>query len=244
MRLTVKDIFFIHSAGKPSERAVVDRTAQRLAEAGFSIWGYDDWNWEHENQEVTHARSGRHIDMRRLVQRNPRPFKKIVRDEEVDTDLLESIFKGTKVVVVVSPTGERPSDGVIEELQTLRFMGVLRRSVGHRFLLCQINSAEPHPRVTFIDYAGTWQLSFSDEPDEQGIVDFAAFIVTHLLDGAMERHMDGPEWEIVGWDLPTDISRSRVLEERLQQTGFENRPSFATFQRAIEKAEEAVGRRS
>lgn len=223
----MKDVFFIHSRSAPPEYAVVDRTAQLLVGAGFSVWGYEDWEWEHETEELTYARSGKNLDMRRFIQGNPKPFKKYVQDEEVDTDTLESIFNSTKVVVVVNPTG-RPTEGVRDEMQTLRWMGTARRRVGLRFVLCQINTTEPDPLVTFIDYVGTLQLAFSDEPDDQSIADLVVLIVTHLLDGAVEDHL----W----WDLRTDISRSRDLAQRLQEAGFETGASLAALQHAISKA--------
>ena len=211
MRLdNVKDIFFVHNERAPLESAVVNRAVQLLAEAGFSIWGYGEKiPWDEDE------------------------------DEDVNLELLETIFKWTKIVVVINPTKGRSrfSENVLDELHVLRYMR--RDVVGHRFILCQINTPEPDPSVTFIDYDGTVQLPFSDEPDDHDIVNLAAHTVIYLLDGAVEWHRES-SIGIVGWDLTADISRARLLLEKIQRAGFGTQSSFRVLQRAISKAEEML----
>ncbi len=241
MSLTVKDVFFVHSKRAPWECTLVEKASHQLSRCGFHVWNYEDWDWEHETQDIKYSQSGIHLDMKRFLAGDPKPFRKVVRDEEVDMEELERIFKGTKVVVVLNPTGW-PIGGVEDEIQALKWMGT--RILGHRYVLCRRMGTETHRVVGGIDYSETVELPMRDESTDDDAMKVAVVITRQVLDGTVERHLDDHECEIVGWHLPTDIARSRLVLERLQQTGVGACPSFAALQHAISKAEEVAGRQS
>jgi len=236
MSLTVKEAFFIHSKRAPLEFAIVDKVTNLLSYARFAVWTYADWDREHETEEVTYTRSGLHLDMKRYVSGDPKPFKKIINDDEVDLDRLELIFKGTKVIVVVNPTRGRPSEGVQDEMQVVRWMG----SQLHRSLLCRINTKETCPGFSFLEFSDIVDLGFENAPSIDDIVTVTAAVACQILEDAIDTHAAGGPG-IVGWDLVADISRSRALWDQFVRQDFESNQKVMALKKTLRRAE-AVAR--
>ena len=86
-----KEIFIIHTKNSSIESIFFDRVSFLLNKYNISIWNYGDWDWEQEIENTRYSSSGRQVDMRKFLSGNPRPFKRIEYDEEVDYEKLKYI---------------------------------------------------------------------------------------------------------------------------------------------------------
>jgi hypothetical protein len=139
-RVSAKDIFFVHSKRAYEQYRVVKLTTSILERFGYSIWKYEDWDWEHETEEVIYSRTGRHLDIRRLITGHPKSFKHTIQDEEVDLELLREILLQSRVIVVLLQGTKLLTEGVLEELSLIRQQ---QRYTGHRYILCTFDNMDP-----------------------------------------------------------------------------------------------------
>jgi hypothetical protein len=115
-----RDLFISHTKSIKLDKSVVDMLAGVLATAGFSIWGYADWDWlEKRKQEPSWqddlSRDGFLLDPSRAFGGDP-PIK----PQEVDRDKLDELISHSRAVLFVHPSRGSLSSGMKEELYSLR----------------------------------------------------------------------------------------------------------------------------
>jgi hypothetical protein len=121
-RLTPKEVFIIHTKSVTLDRNIVDSLAKLLLTHGFTIWGYSDWDWNKEMQkeqtwEDQFKKYG-FLDMEKELESltGGRPSV----PPSVDYDTLDKILLRTRAVIFLNPTKGKLTDGMREELWSLR----------------------------------------------------------------------------------------------------------------------------
>lgn len=141
----VKDAFFIHSAGDPSQRELVEMVERVLGECGFHFWQYGDWDWQQLDEVWRQNRgAGGRLDMRRVIRGHLDPFRATMPGA-VDQKALIGLLAVSRVIVFVLPIDNRLTEGVAFELDLLaRDYDLLqRRQKGWtRYLLCRFDTGD------------------------------------------------------------------------------------------------------
>jgi len=115
-----KDVFVVHSKREEYDRRTVDSLAGLLLPAGFSVWGYSDWDWFKVRKEPPTWQDDLMSDgylldpVRALEDPTPR------RPKQVDRDRLDTVLSHSHAVIFLNPSARGLSDGMKEELWSLR----------------------------------------------------------------------------------------------------------------------------
>ena len=114
-----KDIFVIHTKSNELDRRIVDALAEALLPMRFTMWGYSDWDWYESREErptwQDDLMSQGYIDPERAFEDQP-----LRRRKQADGDRLDEIFSRTRAVIFLNPSDGFLTDGMKEELWSLR----------------------------------------------------------------------------------------------------------------------------
>lgn len=119
-RRDLKDLFVIHTKRIQLDESVVDLLAKLLVSAGFSVWGYDDWDWQEKRKKQLSwqddlSRDGFLLDPIRAIEGDP-PIK----PRQVDRGRLDELISHSRSVLFLHPSAGDLSSGMEEELFSLR----------------------------------------------------------------------------------------------------------------------------
>lgn len=117
-----RDVFIMYTKADPYESKLVETVKDRLYDWGLTVWVYEDWDWEKEDEAGPRWRSYGRIDQLDLVRhamRNPEMFEHRPKGPEPDRDTLAWMFERCGAIVLVAPRGGYPSPGTLIELEVL-----------------------------------------------------------------------------------------------------------------------------
>lgn len=115
-----RDLFVVHTKSIRLDQSVVDLLASLLVPSGFSIWGYDDWDWLEKRKKQSSwegdlSRDGFLLDPSRAIEGNPS-----IKPRQVDTAKLDELISHSRAVLFLHPSTGELSKGMEDELFSLR----------------------------------------------------------------------------------------------------------------------------
>ena len=165
-RRATKDVFVIHTKTTVLDRTIVDCLAKLLLPHGFSVWGYSDWDWQvkeryeptWEDALLTQGFLDADQEVEALNGDRPR------FPPPVDRDALDKMLLETRAVIFLNPARSRLSDGMKEELASLRRLQRVRRFHENRafpppacfWCIHDGEDRDPYPLNTFGDGDLSW----------------------------------------------------------------------------------------
>jgi tetratricopeptide (TPR) repeat protein len=114
------DLFVIYTQGDDIESRLVEETKNAMLTVGLPTLGYEEMEWERDEQTTVWRSFGGRVDPLRYATGDPRPFKHSTTRSVVNREQLKEYFEKAESVVFIAPRAIQPSTGVREELETLQ----------------------------------------------------------------------------------------------------------------------------
>ena len=169
-----KDVFFVHTKSDSLEASFCERASKLLATHGYSSWGYNDWDWQHEVSVTVPSASGGKVDIIRYAQRDPKPLDREESHIEIDLGRLKRILRSSRVIVIINPRRRKVTAGVRQELLHLRKI----RYQKFRFLCCTLGATGTHPALNGFNFFDSIHVDMAHSEVEPDILQETAIVAT------------------------------------------------------------------
>jgi len=158
-----KDIFIIHSRQNREEFLVYRKLSYFLKKCGYRIWDYDDWEWESENIEEGWSSSGTEFDLKRIITKEEKVFKRTLTEYEINIESLEKIVKYSRAVIIINSSKKSVSKGVFEEIRVIQNLAKrCQREPRTRYILCFLKNKDKNNLFEPIEFDDSTLIEFEN----------------------------------------------------------------------------------
>ena len=114
-----KDIFVVHTKRFQIDNSVFVSLAEMIIPLGFSVWGYEDWDWiesiKRSGWRDSASRDGFIADLTWAIEDD---FPNLPR--KADLEILDELISISRAVLFLNPSSGDLTSGMVEELFSLR----------------------------------------------------------------------------------------------------------------------------
>jgi hypothetical protein len=144
-----KDVFIVHSKRSPQERGVSELIRGFLEHAEYSVYGYDDWDWDRvERSEAYSWESGDEFDVEAQFYNEDGPWRSVSHLSKINDEPLRRMLSFARLVIIILPFSAA-SSGVLHEIPLLFGMRTKRRISAGRVRSLIVNPLSMQERRIF-----------------------------------------------------------------------------------------------